>query len=121
MQNDQPHAFPHTPGYALHDLVTDRTVILVPPPQKHVGVGQPLLGQAMFRLLQRRRRRLDRNVRVQRRRDGVVHPVRIDAPDHLIGLLMDILAPYDCFDRHGHSPCVFARHGHVVLRLIGSP
>ena len=49
MQNDQAHAFPDALGDALDNLVADRAVVLVTPPEKNVGLGQPLDREAMFR------------------------------------------------------------------------
>ena len=60
MQDDQAHAFPDPLLHALDDRVVDLAVGRVAPPEQHVGLGEPLLGQPVLRLLQRRggRRRL---------------------------------------------------------------
>ena len=62
MQDDQPHAFPDAALHPLDDLVLDLAMRGVAPPQQHVGLGEPRLGQPVLGLLQRRGRRLDRLV-----------------------------------------------------------
>ena len=57
VQDDQPHAFPDPLLHALDDGVLDLAVRGVAPPQQHVGLGEPRLGQPMLGLLQRRGRR----------------------------------------------------------------
>ena len=108
MQHDQAHAFPDTPGDALDDLVIDPAMILVTPPDQHVGFVKTRLRQAMVVLLHRRRRSRNRAVGVQCVGDRVVHPLGIDFGDDLVGALMDVLAPNHCPDGHVQSPACAA-------------
>jgi len=105
MQDDEAHAFPHPPRDALNHFVLDRAVILVAPPDEHVGFLEPGFAEPVLRLLERCRGRRDRVIRVQRRGNGRMHSVRVDRAHHLVDALMDILSPDYCPDRHVTSPC----------------
>ena len=95
MKHNQPHALPYPTGDTFDHLVSHRAMVLVAPPDKHVGLGKAGFRQAVLGLLQRRGRGGDRLVGVQRVGNRGVHAFPIDAGDHLVGPLMDILAPND--------------------------
>ena len=105
VEDDQPHALPDAPLHALDDCVGDIAMRGVAPPEKHVGLGEPRLGQAVLGLLQRggRRPRCPGSS-LQRAAIVVVHAVGIDFPDLGVLLLVDILAPDKGPDRHSTPP-----------------
>src|SRR5690606_2513282 len=78
MEHDQPHALKDALCHTLDDFVADAAMVLMSPPDQHIGSGKTLFAQAMFRFLQGRSRRFDCAILVERIGDGVVHPVRID-------------------------------------------
>ncbi len=59
VQNEKAHAFPDALGDTLDDDIGNGAVVLVAPPGEDIGFGEAGFGQAVFRLLQRRRRRAD--------------------------------------------------------------
>ncbi len=105
MQHEQAHAFPDAPGDTLDDHVGDGAMILVAPPGQDIGLGKPGFAQPMLRLLQRRRRRRDGGITVQRIGNRRVHALGVDAADDLIGILVDVFTPHN------------GANGHVVFSL----
>ncbi len=98
VQHDQPHSVEHAIVDAVHHRVGHLLVRRVAPPQQHVRLFQPLLAQAVLRLLQRRR--VDQRIGPQPLRqplgDRGVNPPGINLSHGLAGLLVHILVP----DRH---------------------
>ena len=99
MQGHEAHSLPDMTRDPFDDLVGNLPMGGVSPPEKHVGFGQSLFEQAVFRLLQCRRLGSDIGFGVQGRRDAPMHAVRIDGAHDIAGLLVDVLAPDNRSDR----------------------
>ena len=104
MQDDQAHALPDALGDALDDLVVDRAVILVAPPEQHVGLGQPLSlrpcsGSCSVAVVASMPTSVFSAAAIV-----LCMPFGIDLPHDRVGLLVDVLAPDDCPDGHDGNP-----------------
>jgi hypothetical protein len=92
VQHDQAHPVQHARMNARHDLIADLAVRDVAPPDQHIGLGQRRLGQAVLRLVQRRRARAEAGL-VERGCDRSVDTLWINLGDSLVMPLMTIFVP----------------------------
>ncbi len=119
VQHDQAHAFEDALLHALRDAVLDHAMRHVSPPGQHIGLRQPLLGQAVIRLLQGGGRYLRRGQQfLEPVRDDGVHALGIDRRYGGMFMFVDVFTPHgdaQCIHDYGtHSICTFARRQPVT-------
>jgi hypothetical protein len=95
VQHDDAGAIKHPLMHAIDNLVRNLAVGHVSPPHEDIGIGDHLLSQPMFRLIQRRCLRFDAVDGVQSLGDCAVDSDRIRFPDVLVLDFVTILVP-DC-------------------------
>ena len=104
MQDDEPHALPHALGHALDHGIVNPAMVTMPPPQQHIGAGQPFRAQAMLRLLQCRGGNGEARIVAQQIGNRLVHAIGIERRNGGTAALVNIFAPDNSTDRHPHLP-----------------
>ena len=104
VQHDEAHALEHPAMHAGNHLVLNLGVGQVAPPREHVGFLKDGGGQSVGRFVKRRGADGETRVGAERRRDGLVHAMRVQGGHRGILPLVAIFAPdgdMDLFD-DGH-------------------
>ena len=85
----------------------DLAMAHVAPPEQHIGIFQALLGQAMFRHVQRGGFKGDVRGAVEGLGNGAVNSLRVEFGHQRIGFFVLVLVPDQGADRHRCSlnPC----------------
>ena len=119
MEAQKPHAVQDALMDLVDDLVLHFAVGHVPPPGQHVRLGQHLVGQAVFRFVQRGRSGLDVRLGVQEIGDYRVHSVGVDLFARVQLLLVPSLIPDRHSNRVSHrfAPCATS----VMETAAGGP
>ena len=114
VQHDQAHAGIDPLHDTIDHLIADFAVGEMPPPDEHVRLVKPLLGQPVLWLIQRRGADHEVSIRGQCRRDRAMNAIRIDLPDDLALALMAKFIPHHHANR-GH-PALLRLVRHVLRR-----
>ena len=95
MQDHQTHAFEHTLLNAIHQAIVNLIVGCVSPPKQYVRRIEPLFGQPLVGLIQRRSRNVEdfRQKLIEPISDGLVNAVRINLRDFGLILFVNEFVP----------------------------
>ncbi|MFN8661941.1 MAG: hypothetical protein U0075_08620 [Thermomicrobiales bacterium] len=94
--------------HATNDLVRDVIVVHVAPPHQHIGVGQPIHGQSVLRLIEGRGADLEGQVLAQDCSQLGVDPLGIDPGNTLFLTLLPVLTvPDDNARSRSHQASCF--------------
>jgi hypothetical protein len=87
--------------HPIHHRVVHGFVARMPPPEEHIGVGQPLLGESVLGVVERRRvhHGVGAEDGPQACGDRLVHAVGVQALRRLVVLLVVVLAPHQDLHR----------------------
>src|SRR5215217_6616952 len=115
MEDDQPHAVQDSTLNPIDRFVTDLFVRLVPPPDKHVGFHQHVLGESVIWLIQRCRADVEVARGAEPLGDGAMDPVRIDRSVAFILTFVPVFIPDgDAYLIHPIAPNTLWRIGSLT-------